>query len=706
MGDPAMHALKELAWPLERAAEAIQQLADRAGFPCEEGLVPPAPPIGSDVDAGRWIEAVASWLGLEADPVDAPEGDVTSLLLRAAPALVKLPGTMTALVVLGARRRRIVVLSPSRRVRRVDVETLRRALAGDLEGAVAGDLDACLAGMSLPPARRQRARHALLRERLRGARVGGCWLLRLPPGASFRAQARAEGLPGRAFTLLVAHASQLALGIGGWVLLGRGALEGRLEAGWLVAWALMLLTVVPVRLLALWLQGELAIGFGKLLKRRLLAGALRMDPEIIRREGAGQLLARALETVTIENMALNAGIGALLALIELVVVLFVLGVGSGGPGHALLLGCWLVASVVLGFQAYRRGLRWTEARRHLTQGLVERMVGHRTRLAQQDPAAWHVGEDEAVEHYLTLSLHMDRSDLLLQIVPYLWLVAGLCGLVPGFVRGDSSSGLAIGLGGVLLAGAAMTRFAAGLMQAVGAAVGWKQIGPLFVAAARAAVRPSPTVALAEVSTDSGAPLLTATGLSFAYAGRPEPVLHDATLQIEHGDRLLLEGPSGGGKSTLVSLLAGLRQPASGLLLVDGLDHPTLGSQGWRQRVAAAPQYHDNHILSDTLAFNLLFGRRWPPAREDFFEARDVCIELGLGDLLGRMPSGLAQMVGEMGWRLSHGERSRVFIARALLQRARLVILDESFAALDPKTLERCLKCVVKRAPSLLVIAHP
>jgi ABC-type multidrug transport system fused ATPase/permease subunit len=64
------------------------------------------------------------------------------------------------------------------------------------------------------------------------------------------------------------------------------------------------------------------------------------------------------------------------------------------------------------------------------------------------------------------------------------------------------------------------------------------------------------------------------------------------------------------------------------------------------------------------------------------------------------------MVGESGWRLSHGERSRLFIARALLQRAEVVILDESFAALDPETLEKALRCVLKRAPTLLVIAHP
>jgi ATP-binding cassette subfamily B protein len=71
-----------------------------------------------------------------------------------------------------------------------------------------------------------------------------------------------------------------------------------------------------------------------------------------------------------------------------------------------------------------------------------------------------------------------------------------------------------------------------------------------------------------------------------------------------------------------------------------------------------------------------------------------------------MPAGLQQMVGESGWQLSHGERSRLFIARALLQKADMIVLDESFAALDPENLQRALQCVLERAPTLLVIAHP
>jgi ATP-binding cassette subfamily B protein len=168
---------------------------------------------------------------------------------------------------------------------------------------------------------------------------------------------------------------------------------------------------------------------------------------------------------------------------------------------------------------------------------------------------------------------------------------------------------------------------------------------------------------------------------------------------------VLRSPSGAGKSTLVSLLNGTRTPSSGLLLFGSLDRQSIGSEGWTRRITSAPQFNENHVFSETFAFNLLMGRRWPPVGADLDDAEAICRELGLDELLERMPGGLLQMVGENGWQLSHGERSRLFIARALLQNAELVILDESFAALDPENLRRSLQCSLSRAATLLVISH-
>ena len=100
------------------------------------------------------------------------------------------------------------------------------------------------------------------------------------------------------------------------------------------------------------------------------------------------------------------------------------------------------------------------------------------------------------------------------------------------------------------------------------------------------------------------------------------------------------------------------------------------------------------------------GSRWPASREDLLLAKALLHDLELGPLLERMPNGIHQVVGETGWQLSHGERSRIFLARAILQSADLLILDESFAALDPETLESCLRVLFAQQRTILVIAHP
>jgi ATP-binding cassette subfamily B protein len=200
-------------------------------------------------------------------------------------------------------------------------------------------------------------------------------------------------------------------------------------------------------------------------------------------------------------------------------------------------------------------------------------------------------------------------------------------------------------------------------------------------------------------------VLEARSLAFGHARRERPVLRSCDLRVAPGDRVLLTGPSGAGKSTLASILAGLRTPRSGLLLLSGLDPSAFPEDAWRRRVVLVPQFHENHVLAGTLAFNLLLGRSWPPAPQDLADAEATCRGLGLQPLLDRMPAGLQQTVGETGWQLSHGERTRLYLARALLQRPDVVLLDESFAAIDPLTLEGVVRFVAERAPALVVMEH-
>ncbi|MFW6202645.1 MAG: ATP-binding cassette domain-containing protein, partial [Gemmatimonadota bacterium] len=585
------------------------------------------------------------------------------------------------------------------------------------------------------PSRRRRARRALLRERLSSRRIGPFWLLRDAPGAPFHRQLLRAGSGRTLFLMMVAHGGYYVLWLLSWYLIGQAALSGRRpDGGWLLAWLLILLSAVPLRALVVHAQGEAGATVGALLKRRVLHGALRLQPDEIRREGAGRLLGRVLESEAVESLALNGGLSALLGVLELGMALLVLAAGAGGPLHAGALAVWVGAAGVLAWRYRRRHLRWTDTRREMTNDLVERMVGYRTRLAQREPARWHVEEDAQLERYLARSRSLDRTNAWIEVVvPRGWMILGLAGLAPAFAAGAPSAGaLAVAFGGVLLGYRSLGRLAPALVQLPAASIAWRQVAPFFQAAARtppigvpearaAAVRrrvhrrPDPGTAPIQdaregrepsrIEQSSTTPVLDVQALRFGYARRGRPVIADLTLRLRHGDRVAIGGPSGSGKSTLVSLLVGLRSPDAGLLLLGGLDGATLGAASWRRRIAGVPQFHENHVLTGPLAFNLLMGRGWPPGPDDLDEAETVCRELGLGGLLDRMPSGLMQMVGDTGWRLSHGERSRIFLARALLQGADIIVLDESFAALDPETFARTLRCVDARAETVLAIAH-
>jgi ATP-binding cassette subfamily B protein len=704
-----MSSLSELAWPaaaLHRALDGAAR-AHRYGVGSRE-LTPPPPGLSRE-QACEWLEAAAHWLGFEAEPVQVEYVELEAFLRRAAPAILRLPGEgePSYLVVISSGRR-LELLTPDHRRHRLPVERVRDALAAQLEEPLAPEIDAQLEEVGVEPHRRKAARAALLSARLQRARIRGCWLLRLPAGASFWRQLRDQKVPRLAATAVATHLVQQLLVIGSWWMLGRAVLAGRVDPGWLLAWALLLLSITPFRASELWSLGVLTTRVGALLKRRLLAGVLRLEPEETRHQGVGQFLGRVIDAEAVETLVLSGGHLGVIAVLQLLLGIPILALGAGGAWLAPLLVLWATLAVWRGRRYYKERRRWTHNRLGVTHDLVESLVGHRTRLAQQSPELWHETEDRQLADYVETSRRMDHDAARLRaLIPRGWLLLGILGLAPPFIIGGAPvTALAIGVGGVLFTYQAFWKLSRGLSDLSQALIAWEQVEPLFDAAARDQAPMPPELAAEPGRRPAGQPMVEAREVSFGYHGRARPVLTSCDLEIAAGDRLLVEGPSGSGKSTLASLVAGLRKPDSGLLLLDGFDRGSLGARGWRRRVAAAPQFHENWVLSETLMFNLLMGRDWPPTGEEMQEAEETCRALGLGDLLDRMPSGLQQIVGESGWQLSHGEQSRLFIARALLQKTDLVLFDESFAALDPANLRKCLETVIERSPTLMVVAHP
>jgi ATP-binding cassette subfamily B protein len=707
-----MDRASDLAWPVAHLGKALETLARASGLRPRSGAPLPSPSatIETSRDAlGSWVEQACRRLDLEAEPAEVPYNAVESSLCHAGPALLTLAGPdgPSFVTLLEAGRRVAVVLGPDGRRHRLPLGELAAWLRRDLEAPLAPRVQALLAEAGIPLVRRLQAGRAILRDRFGSAPISACWHLRLRPEAPFRQHLRQALLMRHLWMFVLAYVAQASVLVASWWIVGRAALEGRFDPGSLFAWTFLLLTIVPLGLVAAWSQGVFAIGAGGLLKLRLLFGALRLEPDATRHQGVGQHLARVMESEAVETLTLAGAFYALATVVDLLLAAAIFVVASQFAHLGLLL-VTVLTTLMLEWSSFRRQQQWTEGRIHMTQDLVERMVGHRTRLAQEPGSHRHQGEDELLERYVVLSSRMDRTGLTLLAVPRCWLLIAMLGLAPSFVTGQSSPGmLAAAMGGIMLAYGALAKLTSTYGFVAGAAIGWKQVKPLLDAARRPEESGCANLAApaSRGTVPRPGPLVMARDVAFRFRDRAEPALQGCNFRISNGDRIHLSGSSGSGKSTLVSLLTGLRTPTSGILMLEGLDRATLGADAWRRRVVAAPQFHENHLFNESLAFNLLMGRRWPGRREDLELAEAVCRRLGLGDLLDRMPGGLFQLVGETGWQLSHGERSRVFMARALLQGADLVLLDESFAELDPDSLRHCLTEVADLADTLLVVAH-
>ena len=690
----------DFVWGPERLSEAIEALARAAGL---------ARPDASTAPPDEPALAVATRLGVELHSVHCDVAGLREMLRRAPPFVLPLGYGATAPMLAVVRRGvfgSLIVLGPDGRRGRVPVEDITRRLCGPLEDRESPAIDALLDEVGLAPRRRSKARARLMAERLAASRLGGGMLVRAAPWSSPLALARDAGLVPPLIKLLGARAVGLVLGLSSWVIIGGGALSGQLSPAWVGGWALLGLTGLVIGQWGAWQQGQLALRGGAAVKRLLLRGAMNLDPEHHRRQGSGGSLARVSESQAIEDLVLSGGLSVVFGAFDLLAAAGVLWIAPAGPALFALFVLCLITLVAATVRGGRLTFQLTEGRLSLAGLLVERMVGHRTRLAQAHPDRRTAGEDEALaEHHLRVE-RLDRHRLRLHALlggGFTVIAAALLGGVFA-VGAVPAEALALGVGGVLLAQGALLGVNASLDGLIAAAVSWQAIEPL----ARAA-RAAPTLGDLRVTPAAPRPgelLLRAQGLRFTWPGRSRPSLDDVQMSLYAGDRVLLGGPSGGGKSTLAALLSGQRPPDAGLLLLRGLDLGTFGVERWRGAAVAAPQFHENYVFTHTLAFNVLLGGEWPAETPDLEHARALLEELGLGPLLSKMPAGLAQFVGESGWQLSHGERSRVYLARALLQGADLVILDESFAALDPATLRRCLEVAHRRAGTLIVIAHP
>jgi ATP-binding cassette subfamily C protein CydD len=187
---------------------------------------------------------------------------------------------------------------------------------------------------------------------------------------------------------------------------------------------------------------------------------------------------------------------------------------------------------------------------------------------------------------------------------------------------------------------------------------------------------------------------------FAY-GAGREALTGVGFGIAPGERVALVGPSGAGKTTVASLLLGFLRPTAGRISVDGLDLTALDIDDWRRRLAWVPQ--NPRLFAGTIADNIRLGH--PQA--DLQAVRTAARHAFAAAFIEALPAGYDTPVGERGVGLSGGQIQRIALARAFLRDARLVLLDEATASLDPASEAAVQQAVdaLARGRSMLVIAH-
>lgn len=188
------------------------------------------------------------------------------------------------------------------------------------------------------------------------------------------------------------------------------------------------------------------------------------------------------------------------------------------------------------------------------------------------------------------------------------------------------------------------------------------------------------------------------GVTFGY-DPARPVLRDVSLEIPAGTSLAIVGESGSGKSTLLALLAGLHAPDRGRIRVDGADLRATSLPAWRRMLGAV--FHPAHLFDGTVADNIRFGR--PGATDE--EVRSAAREARAEEFLLRRPLGYATPVTRDGSAFSSGQAQRIALARALVRRPKVLLLDEATNHLDAATEQAVWDALADARRTTVFVAH-
>ena len=209
-----------------------------------------------------------------------------------------------------------------------------------------------------------------------------------------------------------------------------------------------------------------------------------------------------------------------------------------------------------------------------------------------------------------------------------------------------------------------------------------------------------TLVESEVDTGEQAPVLeqqiSLDAISLQYGDHV--VFDEASLEIPAGKITALVGPSGSGKTTLSDLVIGLVEADSGTVAIDGVPLDQVSKRAWRERIGYVPQ--EMFLINDTIRVNVTLGE--DGLGDDEVEA--ALRAAGAWEFISKLPDGVDTRVGERGAMISGGQRQRIAIARALIHKPALLVLDEATTALDPETEASLWKTMLELRGTVTILA--
>ncbi|MEH0939103.1 ABC transporter ATP-binding protein [Micromonospora psammae] len=455
-----------------------------------------------------------------------------------------------------------------------------------------------------------------------------------------------------------------------------------------------------------WTQSSSSVGMEAAIRADIYAHLQRLPAGFHDRWHSGQLLSRAISDLSVIRRFLSFGLFFLVLNVATYVAVVVLLIRLHAP-----LGLLVAASAVPLFLVSRRFARHYHAasrRMQDQQGDVATLVeetaqglrtmkayGRGPELAERFAGRARALHDTGIGKARLLA----RTSALFDLVPNLTLgVVLVCGAALA-ARGTLSIG-------ELVAFVSLQLMLTWPVQSLGWIIANGQEAATAADRIQEVLDAPPTI----VDAPHAAPLPRAAvrgrlrfeEVSFRYPGSADEVLRGIELTVEPGETLALVGATGAGKSTLLSLVPRLHDVTGGRITLDGRDLRELRLGSLRRLVGVA--FEEPTLFSMSVWENLTLGR--PDADEEEVRA---ALALAQADFAYDLPWGLATRVGEQGLSLSGGQRQRLALARAVLGRPAVLVLDDPLSALDVQTealVEAALRRVLRETTALLVVHRP